>query len=63
MLVWTAPVLVDEALFVYKDGDKYGFINGSGEVMTKAQFSSVREFREGLAAVILICLTSLKRFR
>ena len=42
-----------EELEVFKNGNLYGFKNNSGEIVIGAEFASVKDFSEGLAAVRL----------
>ncbi len=47
-----------EGLAPFKNADKYGFMDGHGKIVIRPRFSSVRSFREGLAAVGIFKSTS-----
>lgn len=54
LLLSSTALAGDDPLFKIKDGDKWGFINRSGDVVIKPEYDDCYyQFREGLAAVKL----------
>lgn len=49
----TVSATEDEPLFKITVGDKFGFINSTGQIAIKPQFEEAADFHEGLAAVLV----------